>query len=133
METELLGDSHPDVAITRKNLAVLHRERGNLEAAQEQLEACLAIRSASFPPGDWRVYVTQVELAEVLALRGDWDAAEELLEQALVSARSSPATYGKRSYAFRRAAEVFESRGDTARAAALREEARGELEPPDLR
>jgi len=51
MEVNLLGDLHPDVAITRKNLAVLHRERGNLDAAEQQLRACLAIRGACFPPG----------------------------------------------------------------------------------
>jgi tetratricopeptide (TPR) repeat protein len=122
MESKLLGDKHPDVAVTKKNLAVLYRERGDLEAAEEQLRACLTIRAASFPPGDSRVYLTQIELAAVLAKR-DWDAAEELLEQALASARSSPATHGKRSYAFKLAATVFESHGDTARVAALREEA----------
>jgi serine/threonine-protein kinase len=130
MESKLLGDAHPDVAVTQKNLAVLYRERGDLAAAEQQLRACLAIREANFPPNDWRVYVTQIELAEVLALRGGWNAAEGLIEQALDSARSSPVTYGKRSYALYRAAEVFEAHGDKARVGALIDEARREPELP---
>jgi len=126
MESKLLGDTHPDVAVTRKNLAVLYKERGDLAAAEQQLHACLEIREACFPPGDWRVYLTQIELAEVLALRGNWDETERLLEQALVSARSSPAAYGKRSYALQRAAKIFEVHGDSERVAALLEEARRE-------
>jgi hypothetical protein len=66
-------------------------------------------------------------------MQGNWDGAEPLLEQALASARSSPPAYGKRSYAQNRAAGVFESHGDTARAAALRDEARGESEKPHPR
>jgi serine/threonine-protein kinase len=130
MESKLLGAGHPDLAVTQKNLAVFYRERGDLAAAEQQLRACLGIREESFPPTDWRVYVTQIELAEVLALRGRWDDAEGLVEQALDSARSATATYGKRSHALYRAAEFFEEHGDKARAADLVEEARREPELP---
>jgi len=130
LERKLLGDAHPDVAVTQKNLALLHMKRGDLPAAEKQLRACLATREACFSPTDYRVFLTQIDLANVLAQRGEWDAAEALLEQALVSARSAPATYGKRSRALHSAAEVFQDHGDTARVAALLDEARREPELP---
>ena len=130
LERKVLGDAHPDVAVTQKNLAVLYMERGDLAAAEEQLRACLVIREACLSPTDYRVFLTQIDLADVLARRGEWDAAEELLEQGLVAARSAQATYGKRSLALYRAAGVFEDHGDTARVAALLDEARREPELP---
>jgi serine/threonine-protein kinase len=133
MEIALLGESHADVAVTRKNLGVLYRERENLPAAEEQLQTCLAIRRSCFPPADWRVYVTQIDLAEVLALRGDWNGAEDLLEEALLAVRSSSASFSKRPYALHRAASVFSIHGDTARVAALLEEAQRESEAPQRR
>ena len=126
-------DAHPDLAVTQKNLAMVYMKRGDLAAAEEQLGACLATREACFQPGDYRVFLTQIDLAEVLAQRGEWDAAQELLEQALVSARSVQAPYGKRSFALLRAAEVFEAHGDSARVAALVDEARRQPVPPDPR
>jgi serine/threonine-protein kinase len=126
----LLGDAHPDVAVTRRNLARLHEERGDLAAAEEQLRACLAAREASLPPTDWRVIDTRIDLADVLAQRGQWDAASVLLEQSLEAARSSQPSHGQRAHTLDRAAAVFEAHGDTARAAALLDEARREPEVP---
>jgi eukaryotic-like serine/threonine-protein kinase len=133
LELELLGEQHPDVAVTRKNLAVLYRERGDLPAAEEQLRASLSAREASFPASDWRVFLTQLDLADVLAERGQWEAARPLLERAIEAARASSAPPDKRQRAFWQAAAVFEARGDTARTAALVEEARGAAPPTDPR
>jgi len=126
LERRLLGDAHPDVAVTQKNLALLYLKRGDLPAAEEQLRACLGTREASLPPTDYRVFLTQIDLADVLARRGEWDAAEGLLDLAVTSALSSTAPDDKRSGAFHRAAAIFQAHGDTERAAALLDEARGE-------
>jgi len=79
------------------------------------------------------VFLTQIDLADVLAQRGDWDAASPLLEQALVAARSPAAPHDWRARALYAAAEVFQAHGDGARVAALLEEARRDPGLPDTR
>jgi len=76
------------------------------------------------------VYLTQIDLADVLAQGGAWDEASELLERALDSARASSADEDKRARGLRRAAEVFDAHGDGPRASALVEEARAASAAP---
>jgi len=129
LELDLLGEAHPEIAVTHKNLAVLYLQRGDLVQAEEQFRACLTTREACFPPDDWRVFLTQIDLADVLQQRGEWDEASLLLERALGSARAPTADGDKRARAFGRAADVFAAHGDQDRVATLLEEARGAGEP----
>ena len=69
------------------------------------------------------MFHTQVDLADVLEARGQWEEAAELVERLLASARASAAPADKRAIAFHRAAGLFASHGDAERAAALLEEA----------
>lgn len=95
--------------------------RGELGPAEELFRACLATRESLYPPTDSRVFLLQIDLADVVARRGGWDEAAALLEAALVSARD-PAATDSRTRALGRAADVFESHGDAARATELRAE-----------
>ena len=125
LEKEQLGESHPDVAITERNLGILLSVRGDLPGAAELLADCLAIREQSYPATDSRVVTTRLDLADVLAQQGQWEAAAIQLEAAVAAVDGPAASADIRKVALRRAAQLFESHGDTERAAALQAAAGG--------
>jgi tetratricopeptide (TPR) repeat protein len=78
-----VGDVHPDVAESLRNLGSILREKGDLDAAERVSREALVILQKVY--GNEHVFVADqmLRLGEVAIRKGDDHAAEPLLEEAL--------------------------------------------------
>ena len=85
----LLGASHPDVAQATNNLSVLHKKRGELEAAEALAREGLAIFRGQLAPSDPRIAANLNSLAAIIHDQGRYAEAESLYVDALDRARDN--------------------------------------------
>ena len=76
-----LGPEHPNVAVTRNNLAESYRIEGNLEAARTQYQQCLAVLERIPNHREYPGTLTNLGLLELQA--GNLDEAGRHIQQAL--------------------------------------------------
>jgi len=120
----LLHD-HPDIAISLEMLGRRSMEMGNPKDAEEPLREALAIRQKSLACGCWVTAQTESELAGVLTELKKYGEAEPLLlraYQTLEQSSCAPPAYVED--ARKRIVELYEKRGDSAKAAQWRSKAK---------
>jgi serine/threonine protein kinase/tetratricopeptide (TPR) repeat protein len=72
-----------DVAVTRFHLAWVHRERGELDAAESTLRHCLTVFESKLGPEHDRVADSMHYLGIVLAAKGELEQADSLFNRSL--------------------------------------------------
>ena len=77
-----LGPTHPDVATSLNNLAVLLRAQGDYAGARPLYERALRIKEAALGPTHPSVATSLNNLAELLMAQGDYAGARPLYERA---------------------------------------------------
>ncbi|KAK9901713.1 hypothetical protein WJX75_009833 [Coccomyxa subellipsoidea] len=80
----LLGPSHPDLADSLSNLAILYNQRGDFERAQPLYERALRIYEAVYGPSSTEVAHTLTDLAVLHLEQGNDASGRPLLQKALV-------------------------------------------------
>jgi CHAT domain-containing protein/tetratricopeptide (TPR) repeat protein len=78
-----LGPSHPEVAASLNNLALLHSSRGDYAKSETLYQRALAIREEALGPEHLEVADTLNSLANFHTDRGRYASAEPLLQRAL--------------------------------------------------
>jgi len=82
-ERRLLGETHSHIAASYRNLALLHRERGNLEGAaawfEREKEVLVALYGAEHP----RIAAVNRSLGRVRASQERWPQAERCFRELL--------------------------------------------------
>jgi tetratricopeptide (TPR) repeat protein/predicted Ser/Thr protein kinase len=94
LREELLGPTHPIVAMTLNHLANAARDRGDFAAALAALQRALAIRKEALGPDHPAVGGTLNNLGLLELARGNYAAAQGYLEQglAIVEVASGPSS-----------------------------------------
>jgi tetratricopeptide (TPR) repeat protein len=87
---QLLGPSHPEIAITRGSLGMLYMRMGRLPEAEDQLVESLRITEAARPVMAGRIVRILHILTAVYERQGKWSEAEDVLARAAAVARSNP-------------------------------------------
>ena len=85
----MLGEGHPEVATNLNNLALLFRQKGDLDQAERLFREIIEIDRKNL--GDFHPYVAgdMRSLAAVLMSKGDHKSAEEYLRQGLAIQRKT--------------------------------------------
>jgi eukaryotic-like serine/threonine-protein kinase len=84
------GEQHPNVAITLARLGSSLRAQGDDERAESALRAALTILDGASDTPGLAGYDARVELADLLANRGEYAEADALIEESLALLRASP-------------------------------------------
>ncbi len=83
LHEKLSGPTHPDVATSLNNLAIVYEDTGRFSGARGCYERALAIRRTAFGVASPEVAETLKDLGILLTKLGDYDAAETSLKQSL--------------------------------------------------
>jgi tetratricopeptide (TPR) repeat protein len=116
-----------DVAVTRFHLAWVHRERGELDAAESMLRHCLTVFESKLGPEHDRVADSMHYLGIVLAAKGELEQADSLFNRSLAlwqrlkgPTESCAATFRRRSTTSERPCPSFaRSTGTSTRASPM--------------
>jgi tetratricopeptide (TPR) repeat protein len=117
--------SHPDIAISLELLGRLAIETSSPKEAEKPLREALAIQRQSLAPNCWLTAQTASELAGVLTELKIYDEAEPMLlsaHQTLEQSSLAPPAYIED--ARKRIVDLYEKRGDSAKAALWRSKAK---------
>ena len=87
---ENLGEDHPEVAISRSNLALVLKNQGDLPAARELLKQALASGLENLGEDHPKVAISRSNLALVLLDQGDLPAARAMAQKAVETAVLQP-------------------------------------------
>jgi len=83
MRRKVLGDEHPNVAISLNNLAALLLKKGNLAAAEPLFREALAMRQKLLGDAHPSVAESLHNLGKLLHEKGDYAQAQPLIREAL--------------------------------------------------
>lgn len=83
MRVELLGEDHPDVAVTLNNLAMVDWRRGDLKRAEERFQQAVNIGLESLGPAHPKVADFLANLAFLLVAKGEKGRAVSLLTEGM--------------------------------------------------
>jgi len=89
MRRQVLGDKHPEVAVTESELGRVLSDQGHLAQAESHFRTALAIRTQVLGPADHETATSMSDLGILLRTKGDLAASEALLRQTLVVTRNT--------------------------------------------
>ena len=92
MRRKLLGNEHPDVALSLDNLADVLQAQGKLAEAETMYREALAMRRKLLGNEHPDVAISLINLADVLRKQGEHDEAKELLRSEIAAIRMSTIT-----------------------------------------
>jgi serine/threonine protein kinase/Tfp pilus assembly protein PilF len=124
MRRKLLGEEHPEVAVSHSELGRTLFDLGRLDEAEAHYRAALAIRRKVLGPADHETATSMSDLGLLLRQKGDRAGAETLLRETLAVTRtSSGPTHPDVGTALNNLALTVNERGDHAAAEAMFREA----------
>jgi tetratricopeptide (TPR) repeat protein len=88
MYKRLLGEEHPDVAMSLNNLAGLYRSQGKYEEAEPLYRSALEKRKRLLGEEHPDIAISQWNLGVLYQSQGRYSEAEALYHQALIIAQS---------------------------------------------
>ena len=83
----LLGDDHPDIAISLNHIATLLRDQGKLDAAESMFRQSLAIAQRTLGADQTDTVKIETNLGDLLATRGGLQESEGWLRESLRARR----------------------------------------------
>jgi serine/threonine protein kinase/Tfp pilus assembly protein PilF len=124
MRLKVLGEEHPEVAISHSELGRTLFDLGRLGEAEAHFRAALAIRQKVLGPGDHETATSMSDLGHLLRRKGDRAGAEALFRETLAVTRtSSGPRHPDVATALANLALTVDERGDHAAAEAMLREA----------
>ncbi len=124
MRREILGEEHPDVAVSHSELGRILFDQGRLDEAEAHYRAALAIRRKVLGPADHETATSMSDLGLLLRQKGDRAGAETLFRETLAVTRtSSGPQHPDVATALSNLALTVNERGDHAAAEAMFREA----------
>ncbi len=106
------------------SLAIALRKQGDLDGASQWLESALQWQQANRPQDTANIAATQANIGLVRAQQGRTDEAVQLLEAALPTLRAAPNLAGITANAAEALANIYDSRGEAAKAEQTRRKPR---------
>lgn len=120
MRREILGEEHPETAISHSELGRTLFDLGRLDEAEARFRSALAIRRKVLGPADHETATSMSDLGHLLREKGDRAGAEALFREALaVTLRSSGPKHPNAATALANLALIVNMRGDHAAAEAM--------------
>ncbi len=83
LQCAILGQSHPDAAITMSGLAMVYRERGNLWVAERLFRRAIEMLEQALGADHPQIGIQFMNLASLARRRGDREGTRKLANQAL--------------------------------------------------
>lgn len=124
MRRKVLGDKHPEVAVSHSELGRTLFDQGRLDEAEAHFRAALAIRQKALGPADHETATSMSDLGLLLRRKGDRAGAETLFRKTLaVTRKSSGPKHPDVATALANLALTVDERGDHAAAEAMFREA----------
>lgn len=124
MRRKILGEEHPDVAITHSELGRTLFDLGLLDKAEVHFRLALAIRRKVLGPVDHETATSMSDLGHLLRQKGDRAGAEALFRETLaVTRKSSGPKHPDVATSLANLARAVNERGDHASAEAMFREA----------
>ncbi|HSK77016.1 MAG TPA: serine/threonine-protein kinase, partial [Thermoanaerobaculia bacterium] len=124
MRRKILGEEHPDVAITHSELGRTLFDQGRLDEAEVHFRSALAIRRKVLGPVDHETATSMSDLGHLLRQKGDRAGAEALFRDTLeVTRKSSGPKHPDVATSLANLARTINERGDHAAAEAMFHEA----------
>ncbi|HSF43172.1 MAG TPA: serine/threonine-protein kinase, partial [Thermoanaerobaculia bacterium] len=124
MRRKILGEEHPDVAISHSELGRTLFDQGRLDEAETHFRSALAIRRKVLGPADHETATSMSDLGHLLRQKGDRAGAETLFRETLaVTRKSSGPKHPDVATALANLARTINERGDHAAAEAMFREA----------
>jgi eukaryotic-like serine/threonine-protein kinase len=124
MRRAILGENHPDVAISHSELGRTLFDQGRLDEAEAHFRAALAIRRKALGPAHHETATSMSDLGLLLRQKGDRAGAEALFRETLaVTRKSSGPKHPDVGTALANLALTVNERGDHAAAEAMFREA----------
>ncbi len=121
---QILGEEHPDVAVTHSELGRTLFDQGRLDEAEAHFRAALAIRRKMLGPADHETATSMSDLGLLLRQKGDRAGAEKLLRETLaVTRKASGPRHPDTATALANLALTINERGDPRTAEAMFREA----------
>ncbi|HEY2290645.1 MAG TPA: serine/threonine-protein kinase [Thermoanaerobaculia bacterium] len=124
MRRRLLGEEHPEVAISHSELGRTLFDQGHLVAAEAHFRSALAIRRKVLGPADHETATSLSDLGHLLRRKGDQAGAEAMFRKALeVTRKASGPQHPDVATALGNLAQSIDERGDHQAAEAMLREA----------
>jgi eukaryotic-like serine/threonine-protein kinase len=124
MRREVLGEEHPEVAVTHSELGRTLYDQVRLDEAEAHFRTALAIRRKALGPADSETATSMSDLGLLLRRKGDRAGAEALLRETLaVSRKAHGPKHPDTATALANVALTVNERGDHAAAEAMFREA----------
>jgi serine/threonine protein kinase/uncharacterized protein HemY len=124
MRRRILGEEHPDVAISHSELGRTLSDQGHLAEAEAHFRSALAIRRKVLGPADHETATSLSDLGHLLRRKGDRASAEAVFRETLeVTRRSSGPKHPDVAAALGNLALAVDDRGDHGTAEAMLREA----------
>ena len=124
MRRKILGEEHPDVAVTHSELGRVLFDQGRLDETEARFRSALAIRRKVLGPADHETATSMSDLGLLLRQKGDRAGAEALFRETLaVTRKSSGPKHPDVATALANLALTVNERGDHAAAEAMFREA----------
>ena len=124
MRRKVLGEEHPDVAVTHSELGRVLFDQGRLDEAEAHFRSALAIRRKALGPADHETATSMSDLGLLLRDKGDRAGAEALFRETLaVTRKSRGPKHPDVATALANLALTVSERGDLAAAEAMFREA----------
>lgn len=124
MRRKVLGEEHPEVAVSHSELGRTLFDLGRLDEAEAHFRAALAIRRKALGPDDHETATSMSDLGLLLRQKGDRAGAEALFRKTLaVTRKSSGPKHPDVATALANLALTVNERGDHAAAEAMFREA----------
>jgi serine/threonine protein kinase/Tfp pilus assembly protein PilF len=124
MRRKILGEEHPDTAVTYSELGRVLFDQGRLDEAEARFRSALAIRRKVLGPNDHETAVSMSDLGLLLRHKGDRAGAEKLFRETLeVTIKSSGPKHPDVAMSLTNLARTINERGDHKAAEAMFREA----------
>jgi len=124
MRRKILGEEHPEVAVTHSELGRVLFDQGRLGEAEAHCRSALAIRRKVLGPDDHETAVSMSDLGHLLRRKGDRAGAEALFRETLaVTRKSSGPKHPDVAMSLTNLAQTVNERGDHKAAEAMFREA----------
>jgi serine/threonine protein kinase/Flp pilus assembly protein TadD len=124
MRRKVLGEEHPEVAISHSELGRTLFDLGRLDEAEAHFRSALAIRLKALGPADHETATSMSDLGHLLQQKGDGAGAERLFRETLaVTRKSSGPKHPDVATALGNLAMTINERGDHRAAEAMLREA----------
>ena len=120
MRRKILGEEHPDTAVTYSELGRVLFDQGRLDEAETRFRSALAIRRKALGPDDHETAVSMSDLGLLLRHKGDRAGAEKLFRETLeVTIKSSGPQHPDVAMSLTNLAQTVNERGDHKAAEAM--------------